>query len=85
MNMADTATKRPWEQRLHEAATTVEDELRRVVTYINDEVVPEVRQNGSKALRLAAVELERLARTMDDRAKGTGAPTPPPAEGAPRP
>ena len=59
--------KRAWEQRLQEAASNIEDELRRVVTYLNEEVVPEVRQNGSSALRKAAVELERLARKMEDR------------------
>lgn len=59
--------KRPWERRLHEAANTVEEELRRVLAFLNDEVVPEVRQNGSVALRKAAAELERLARSMDDR------------------
>ncbi|WP_263383006.1 hypothetical protein [Granulicella arctica] len=74
--MAETTSKRPWEQKLHEAALTVEEELRRVVTYINDEVVPEVRQNSSIALRAAAVELEKLARKMDERA---GPRTPPPA------
>ena len=65
--MADTIPNRPWEQRLQEAAATVEEELRRVVTYLNDEVVPEVRANSSVALRAAAAELERLARRMDDR------------------
>ena len=64
--------RRPWEQRLHEAAATMEDELKRVVTYINDEVVPEVRQNGSSALRAAAAELERLARRMEDRPNSAG-------------
>jgi hypothetical protein len=38
-----------------------------VVTYLNDEVVPEVRRNGSHALRVAAVELQKLAQKMDDR------------------
>jgi len=77
--VADSTAKRPWEQRLHEAAATVEEELRRVVTYINDEAVPEVRQNSSKALRAAAAEMERLAQKMDDRAgaQTTGAPPPP--------
>jgi hypothetical protein len=80
--MANEAPKRPWEQRLHEAAVTVEDELRRVITYLNDEVVPEVRQNGSDALRAAAAEMERLAQRMDDRAKRTtGTPPPPPPAG----
>jgi hypothetical protein len=85
--MADSTAKRPWEQRLHEAAATVEEEVRRVVTYINDEVVPEVRQNSSRALRAAAVEMERLAQKMDERAgaKTTGTPPPPPPESATRP
>jgi len=86
--MPNETPKRPWEQRLHEAAVTVEDELRRVITYINDEVVPEVRQNGSDALRAAAAELHRLAQKMDDRAgsRTTGAPPPPPPPGStPRP
>ena len=64
--MADGTARRPWEQKLHEAAATVEEELRRVVTYINDEVVPEVRQNSSKALRAAAAEMERLAGSVLD-------------------
>ncbi len=55
-----------WETRLRDAAAHVEDDLKRVVTYINDEVVPDVRRNGSAALRSAAAELERLARSMDD-------------------
>ena len=80
--MATEAPKRDWERRLHEAAATVEEELRRVVTYINDEVVPEVRQNGSAALRAAAAEMERLAQKMDDRAK---AGTPPSGTGPTRP
>lgn len=58
---------RDWEQELRDAAARGEDEVRRVVDYINDEVVPEVRRNGSVALRRAAVELEKLAQRMDDR------------------
>ena len=63
-----TAPKRPWEQRLHEAGTRVEEDLRRFVIYLNDEIVPDVRRNGSEALRSAAAELNRLAQRMDDRA-----------------
>ena len=76
--MADPVAKRPWEQRLHEAATTAEEEMRRVINYINDEVVPEVRLNSSKALRTAAAEMERLARRMEER---PGAQTPAPPAG----
>jgi hypothetical protein len=56
-----------WEQQLREAAARVEEDLRHVVTYINDEVVPDIRRNGSQALRDAAVELQKLADRMDDR------------------
>ena len=56
---------RPWEQQLREAATRAEEEVRRVVTYINDEVVPEIRVNGSHALRAAAEQLQKLAQRMD--------------------
>jgi hypothetical protein len=51
-----TTPKRPWEQRLHEAGTRVEEDLRRFVTYLNDEIVPDVRHNGSEALRRCRVE-----------------------------
>ncbi len=75
--MTTDTSKRAWEQRLHEVASGVEDELRRVVTYLNDDVVPEVRQNSSVALRKASAELDRLARKLDDRPIG-GSATPRP-------
>jgi hypothetical protein len=78
-----TAPKRPWEQRLHEAGSRVEEDLRRFVTYVNDEIVPDVRRNGSEALRSAAAELNRLAQRMDERA-GRTRPSPPPPPGEPR-
>jgi hypothetical protein len=58
---------KPWEQQLREATARAEEEVRRVVTYINDEVVPDIRRNGSHALRAAAEELHKLAQKMDDR------------------
>ena len=65
------------EDRLRTAAGQVERDLRRLVSYVNDEVVPDVRRNGSVALRTAATELERLARHIDD-ARGPAAPPPAP-------
>lgn len=56
-----------WEKQLREAAAHVEEDVRRVVTYINDEVVPDIRKNGSQALRAAADALHKLAQHMDDR------------------
>jgi hypothetical protein len=66
---------RGWEQQLREAATRVEEDLRHVVTYINDEVVPDIRRNGSHALRAAASELQKLAQRMDDRRSAASAQT----------
>ena len=43
----------------------LEDDVKRVVTYINEKVVPEVRENSSKALRIAAEQLARLADHLD--------------------
>jgi hypothetical protein len=63
--MADQ-DNRSWEQQVREASSRAEEDLKRVVAYINDEVVPEIRRNGSHALRVAAAELEKLARRMDD-------------------
>lgn len=74
------ATKRPWEQIFHDAGSRAEDDLRKVIQYINDEVVPDVRRNGSQALRFAAAEMEKLAQRMDDRARNTRPP-----EGAGKP
>ena len=68
--MANDGTKR-WERQARDAATRVEENLRRVVAYINDTVVPEIRANGSQALRIAAEELQKLAECMDDHRRST--------------
>ena len=77
---ADTP-RTPFETRLRDAAAHVEDDLRRVTTYINDQVIPDVRRNGSEALRAAASELRKLAERMEDANKRTPPPptSPPPA------
>jgi hypothetical protein len=80
--MPDTP-RQPWQDRLHETASRIEDELRILATYINDEVVPDVRRHSSGALRTAAMELQKLAQRMDDHRRD-GAPPPPPP-GPPRP
>jgi hypothetical protein len=85
--MATGDSKRPWEQQLREAAAHLETDLKNAVKYINDDVVPEVRRNGSEALRAAAAELHRLAQRMDDHARKASAPppAPPPPKDAPKP
>lgn len=47
----------------------VEGEVRRVIAYLNDTVVPEVRRESSGALRSAAQQLSRLAEVLE---RGTG-------------
>jgi hypothetical protein len=71
--------QKPLDQRLHEAAQRAEEELRRFTRYLDEEVVPEVRRNGSTALRAAAVRLQKLAESMDDARndKGSSGPQPP--------
>lgn len=44
-----------------EAAERLEKETAELVTYLNDEVVPAVRQHSTKALRVAAEKLAHLA------------------------
>lgn len=58
-----------WNQNVHNATERAEDELHRLIRYLNDEVVPEVRQQGSSALRKAADGLHKLAEKMDDRSR----------------
>ncbi len=57
------------EEKLTETMPRVEEEVRRVVAYLNDEVVPGVRENSSKALRTASEQLAKLADQLD-RNKG---------------
>lgn len=45
----------------------LEEDLKRVIAYLNERVVPEVRENSSKALRIAAEQLNRLASHLERR------------------
>jgi hypothetical protein len=59
-------SKQEWQQKIHEAVTRTEEDLRKVAQYINDEVVPDVRRHGSETLRVAAEELRKLAQRLED-------------------
>ncbi|MGD0823785.1 MAG: hypothetical protein ABR908_04325 [Terriglobales bacterium] len=50
-------------------ADTVEKETSELVTYLNDEVVPAVRTNSSKALRTAAEKLSKFADFLETQRK----------------
>ncbi len=53
------------DQTLNKAVPRVEEEVKKVIAYLNDEVVPSVRGNSSKALRVASQELIKLAELID--------------------
>ncbi len=53
------------DETVNKAVPRVEDELKKVIAYLNDEVVPRVRDNSSKGLRVAADQLTRLAEHLD--------------------
>jgi bisphosphoglycerate-dependent phosphoglycerate mutase len=58
-----------WEGKVQDAAARAEAELQRLIRYMNDEVVPDVRRHSSVALRTAADRLRELAQTLDDGRK----------------
>ena len=55
--------------RIHRSAAniaeTLEKETASLVIYLNDEVVPAVREHSSKALRTAAVKLTEFAEYLE--------------------
>ncbi len=65
--MAETSSSRfenigrKMDEHFGTCSDRVEDDVKRVITYLNDKVVPEVRDHSTKALRIAAEQLSRLA------------------------
>jgi hypothetical protein len=49
-----------------EAADRMEKETAEFITYLNAEVVPAVRQHSTKALRVAAEKMAKLADYLDE-------------------
>jgi hypothetical protein len=60
------------DERLNQAMPRVEEELRKVIAYLNDQVVPQLRQDSAQALHAAADRLRKLAQQLDD-GPGSGA------------
>jgi hypothetical protein len=52
-------------RKIDEASERIEKESAEFVQYLNNEVVPAVRQHSTKALRVAAEKLSKLADYMD--------------------
>ena len=49
-----------------EATERIEKETAEFITYLNNEVVPAVRQHSTKALRVAAEKMSKLADYLDE-------------------
>lgn len=56
-----------WNGKVQEAVDRTEAEVRKLIHYLNDEVVPDVRKQSSSALKIAAQRLQELAKSLDDR------------------
>ncbi len=52
-------------RKVEEAAERLEKESAEFIKYLNDEVVPAVRQHSTKALRIASEKLAQFADYMD--------------------
>ena len=69
--MSSNPKGRPFEERFNEAIHTAADRLDResekLIAYLNDEVVPAVREHSSRGLRVAAEKLAKFADYMDEQ------------------
>ena len=54
-----------------ETTERLEKEAQEFIKYLNDDVVPSVRQHSTKALRTAAQKLQELANYMEHHSSST--------------
>jgi bisphosphoglycerate-dependent phosphoglycerate mutase len=54
-----------WKEQVQETATKAEEEVKRLIKYLNDEVVPDIRKQSSTALKSAAEQLRALAEKLE--------------------
>jgi len=52
-------------KNLGNAKRNVEEESEKLIAYLNDEVVPAIRQGSSRALRTAAEKLSQMAEYIE--------------------
>jgi regulator of sigma D len=58
------------DERLNQALPRIEEEVKKVIAYLNDQVVPQLRQGSAQALHTASDQLRKLAEQLDDRHSG---------------
>jgi hypothetical protein len=61
---------RPRPKPLEDLGRRVDSEIEQMISYINNEVVPAVRGQSSRALRTAAEKLSKFADYMEQHRKG---------------
>ena len=66
--------------RMGNIAPKVEEEVQRVIAYLNDIVVPQVRRNSSSALRVAAEQIGKLAEHLEQNGPAAQRASTPAAE-----
>ena len=76
MNTDDPKDRRPFstagqklDETIAEAANRIEAETKQLIAYINDEVVPLVRQHSTTGLRVASDKLKEFADYMESTKK----------------
>jgi hypothetical protein len=53
------------DEKVTQTFPRIEEEVKKVIAYLNDQVVPGVRGNSLKALRVASEQLAKLADRME--------------------
>lgn len=64
--------KRSRRASLEDVGRRLDEEVERLIAYLNDEVVPSVRNHSSRAIRTAAQKLEDFAQYLDEHRKARG-------------
>lgn len=56
-----------FKDKVQDTVQNAEVELKRMIQYLNDEVVPKVRKEGAEALGAVAEQLRALAEKLENR------------------
>lgn len=54
------------DRQMNTAIPKIEEEIKKVISYLNDEVVPRLRKDSSQALYAAAEQLRKIANHLEE-------------------